>query len=145
MSIWSTFISIKTHGEDHSEATPGQCGCSDSNEIHLSSAWFGFPFRLSMDSDGEHAAVCLTRGQARRLAAELELWARRDEIGEIRMRREWMNLPGFTVRWGSRDGATGTTETDMVEFACSCGTSFQGTSARVLEHLHAHHPEWTAA
>jgi hypothetical protein len=85
MSIWSTFKTIKVHDNDHSEADPNDCGCGDDNEAYLSSAWFGFPLRMSIHSGPEHADCTLTREQARQLGVELISWAARDEAGEQRM------------------------------------------------------------
>ncbi|MEV0994643.1 hypothetical protein [Nonomuraea sp. NPDC050202] len=86
MSIWSTFKTMKVHDSDHSEADPNNCGCSlDDNKVYLSSAWYGFPLRLSIRSGEAHADCTLTREQARELGVELISWAARDDAGEARM------------------------------------------------------------
>ena len=86
MSIWGTFKKMQVHDSAHSEADPSNCGCGGDNEVYLSSAWFGFPVRLSIrDSEDSHAECALTREQARELGVELILWAAQDEAGEARM------------------------------------------------------------
>lgn len=89
MSIWSTFKELKVHDAyAHSEAIPDRCGCADDNEVWLSSAWFGFPLRLTIDNDRArvHADVALTRSQVRELAGAMLEWADRDERGDIEMK-----------------------------------------------------------
>lgn len=84
MSIWSTFKILKVHDTDHSQRDPNDCGCDPKdNEVYLSSAWWSYPLRLSVNAYGEHAEVALTREQARELAKELNDWADRDERGDL--------------------------------------------------------------